>query len=533
MNILGIKPHYICLFGAALIGAVLLYIRHLSFSFVLGTTTFEHPYIEFTAALMLANFIWLGLIPVIKAWDRYYAPPHNRPENSAKPENITPNEVRPERIPSRKKSAYWLWGLIALGLIYRSLFIGSIPIYEDDWNRYLWDGASAMQGVNPYKYSPQEVLDQLAHDKLEAGQNIITDRDAERLLELSDDGYATLLHINNKPLTTIYPPAALSVFTVAAIAKRFSLDSLRITYLIIEFFTLILLVKALQLYGRAPLWALLYAFNPLLIYSAFNVAHMDIILPPFILLALITIKRTPFIAALALAGAAAVKVWPLILAPIFYRNHLNRPWVYIGCAALITLLSLLLFWPMLSQLRADSGLSAYSQQWQRSSFLFPAFTEILKPVFDNPDRIMRFTVAGLLTGLSLYFGFAHYFGFARWRQPQHRTTPQNFDSETYDKRLPYYLMVTTLALLFLSPTGYPWYVIWAIIFIPFAPYYGAALLCCLVPLYYVRFALGEQERYHIYTDWLVPIQFGLPLLILLGEYCWRKIKAIDLNLRND
>ena len=182
---------------------------------------------------------------------------------------------------------------------------------------------------------------------------------------------------------------------------------------------------------------------------------------------------------------------------------------------------------MLSQLRADSGLSAYSQQWQRSSFLFPAFTEILKPVFENSDRIMRFTVAGLLTGLSLYFGFAHYFGFARWRQPQHRTTPQNFDSETYDKRLPYYLMVTTLALLFLSPTGYPWYVIWAIIFIPFAPYYGAALLCCLVPLYYVRFALGEQERYHIYTDSLVPIQFGLPLLMLLGEYCWRKIKTIS------
>lgn len=397
---------------------------------------------------------------------------------------------------------------MGLGLGFRAIFFGSIPIYEDDWNRYLWDGASVVQGVSPYKYSPTEILGQVAHGQDNPAQKIITPEEGQKLEALSDEGYAILTRINNPHLTTIYPPSAQAAFALAALIKPLNIDALRAVFLGIEAVTMFLLIKALTLYGRSSLWVLLYAFNPLLIYSAFNVVHMDVILPPFMIAALILIKRRPYLAGLALAGAAAVKVWPLLLAPILYRDWVRQPMVYIRAAICVAIMSLMLFWPMMSELRSDSGLSAYSQNWQRSSFLFPVFTTFLDGIAANPGRIARLSIAAILTLLSLWFGFKHLL-----------PSQTSWSSEPSPNTIPRALMITTLTLLFLSPTGYPWYVIWVIMFMPFMPYYGAAMLCVLVPLYYVRFALGEQGRYEIYTDWLVPLQFGLPMLILLGEYC--------------
>lgn len=521
-----VKYTFVFLIGAALIGVALFYIRHLSFSFPLGTTTSDHPYIAFTATLMIANLIWAGLIYVVKKWVRS-EPPSDRAlplgnTHATSPLSAQSAQWRPQLWKPRLR--LWLWGLLGFSLALRAMFLGSVPIYEDDWNRYLWDGASIVQGVNPYKYSPDEILAQVADEQIIEEQKRISPEESEKLLALSDDGYAILNRINNSRLTTIYPPSAQVGFAVAAFIKPLDIDGLRLVFLAIEVLTLFLMIKALSLYGRSPLWVLIYAFNPLLIYSAFNVVHMDIMLPPFIMAALILVKRNPLWAALAIAGAAAVKVWPLILAPIFYRNWTHRPRIYIAAAALVSVTSLILFWPMLTQIRPDSGLSAYSQNWQRSSFLFPAILTMIESRFENAGQSLRLAVAAVLTAMSLILGFGHMLKRAQSRNlaPKNNAAgPRHFpDTDT----IPRALMVLTLALLFLSPTGYPWYVIWVIMFIPFVPFYGAAMLCVLVPLYYVRFALGEQGRYEVYQAWLVPLQFGIPILILLFEYCVAQLR---------
>jgi len=126
-------PPYI-LFGAALIGAALLFIRHLSARFYLGTTTVDHPYIIFTACLMAAGVIWTCLIPAFQKWID-------------------------GRLNSHPTSWETIGFCIALGLAFRAMFLGSTPIYEDDWNRYLWDGYVITQGESPYKYSPTEILE--------------------------------------------------------------------------------------------------------------------------------------------------------------------------------------------------------------------------------------------------------------------------------------------------------------------------------------------------------------------------------------
>lgn len=457
----------------ALIGAVFYCIHAMSPAFELGTTTHDHPYLLFTALLIGAGLIWTALIPILKAYIR-------------------------TRSPAQKTPA-WVWILLAASLGIRALNIGSTPIYEDDWNRYLWDGAVITQGINPYIYSPAEILDfkemPLTSNITAADRKSLSDLKA--LKALSAHNESSLERVNNPDLTTLYPPAAQSVFALSAAVKPFSLEILRGVFLMTEALTLFLLIKALTIFGRAPEWALLYALNPLIIYAGFNAVHMDILIPPFLLAALILIRRHPFWAGAALSGAAAVKLWPLILAPLYYRGWQKSPKIYVSSALLIGGLSALCLWPLIQAMGENSGLAAYSTSWNRSSFLFPIIENMIGIAAENPGQSARIFVAAALTSLSLYFGFIH--------------------KTDIHSKMPQLIFVMTLALFFLSPAGFPWYAIWFLPFLAFLPSYGVALLTVTLPLYYLRFALGEQSRYDIYTDILTPLQFGLPLLICIIE----------------
>ena len=459
-------PPYI-LFGAVLIGAALFFIRHLSAAFYLGTTTIDHPYILFTALLMFAGLIWACLIPAFQKWTDHR---------------------------SQSQSSWHMIGLlIALGLAFRAMFFGSTPIYEDDWNRYLWDGLVITQGESPYRFSPTEILENK------------TPETTQKFKDISDANNEFLRKINNQQLTTIYPPVTQAVFTLAAIIKPLSLDALRFMFLISEAIAMFLMVKALSLYGRSPLWLGLYALNPLLIFSAFNAAHMDILLAPALIGTVIAMRRHPFIAATTLAIAAAIKIWPLILAPIIFRPWRHNLKVYISCAFVVAILSLIMLWPMISTLGRDSGLAVYSTDWQRSSFLFPLLEKGLSLLTSDPGPVARITIAATLVTLSLWRGLITPIGDLHNRPAE--------------------LMLLTLALYLLSPTGYPWYLIWVLLFIPFKPLYGVAALCMMTPLYYVRFGLGEAGLYSIYTNWLTPLQFSLPMIVLLFEFLRRNRHA--------
>ncbi|MCP5063626.1 MAG: hypothetical protein GY936_14360 [Ignavibacteriae bacterium] len=54
---------------------------------------------------------------------------------------------RRKRETSIKVLAY----IFGIGLVARILLVPTVPILEDDFNRYLWDGAVTANGFNPYK----------------------------------------------------------------------------------------------------------------------------------------------------------------------------------------------------------------------------------------------------------------------------------------------------------------------------------------------------------------------------------------------
>jgi hypothetical protein len=164
--------------------------------------------------------------------------------------------------------------VILLGLVARMIMFISTPILEDDYYRYLWDGGVLANGFNPYRYSPQDILDEKVPDI------------PDELRRLADDAVPVLQRINYPRLRTIYPPVAESAFAVAHIIRPWSMTAWRAVLLTFDLGTLYLLFKILRRSNLPLIGLVIYWWNPLLIKEIYNSGHMDVVIFPFILGAL-------------------------------------------------------------------------------------------------------------------------------------------------------------------------------------------------------------------------------------------------------
>lgn len=394
-------------------------------------------------------------------------------------------------VPTRR-----LIGLIFLvGLAARALMFFSTPVLEDDWHRYLWDGAVVANGGDPYEFAPAQAT---PLTRLGEPLDWSDDPDLLRLQELTEEDFEIYWRINYPYLKTIYPPIAEAAFALGHILSPFRLNGWRAVLFVLDLGTFALLVFTLGLYGRSPLWAGLYWWNPVVTLEVFNAGHMDGLIVPFLVgvLALAKLGRLR-LAVVTLAGAAAVKLWPALLAPALVRKWMFRPLPLIGFAALFIAATLILLWPQLQYVFTDpdQGLVAYSETWRRHAFLFSALAEGPFRELQEPDRFTRNVSALLIVSGSLLLAW--------------RSSPSTRDA------LPDTMLLTTALLLLLSPTGYPWYQVWLAGLIPFAPRYGALALMVSAPLYYTRFLYGDADPFYQWC--IVPIAFGIPLLLFAVE----------------
>lgn len=241
--------------------------------------------------------------------------------------------------------------------------------------------------------------------------------------------------------------------------------------------------------------------------TTFNAAHMDILLVPFIIGTILLISRDKLrLASIPLAAAAAIKFWPIILAPIIFRKIRYNLKELIIVSAIFTISVTVLFWPMLTTIDpSNSGLSVYANTWQRNAFLFHRLENFLDGLTYDPGLIARIIIAIVSLAVIARFTFA---------------------KETRLETLPRHLFYTIIVFYFLSPTGYPWYATWVFMLLPFVPSYGAAAMTLTLPLYYSRYYFEAINQSAIFNNILVPIEFSIPILILAFEFTVkRKMKA--------
>lgn len=374
-----------------------------------------------------------------------------------------------------------VWLIVLCGLVARLTLFGSQPILENDYQRYLWDGGVTAQGSNPYEFSPASVL---------------RDSTSGALAPMLENGAGTLERIGHKHLTSIYPPVAQATFAMAHFIAPWNLDAWRLVLLAGDLATLILLLRLLDIAGRSRLWVSLYWLNPLVLKEAFNSAHMEPILLPFVLGSLILAwQRRSTLAAAALALAAGIKVWPLIIAPVVLRIFETES-VSQKIARLILPVTLLCtgaalsIMPMvLTGLGESSGLIAYAESWKTNSALYPALETLMAAALHAPDSgtnaaaISTRTLIGALVVLAALA--------AAWRP--WRTL--------HELLVCISIVVATLVLL--SPAQYPWYALWFAPLFVFHPSPAFRTLMVTVSLYYTSFYFAAHDRHEIFTGYVV------------------------------
>jgi len=210
----------------------------------------------------------------------------------------------------KKSSMSWQW-VLAFGLLFRLLMVFSNPIQEDDFYRYLWDGAVLAEGVNPYKFSPSEIQEvgdssryvealsalELADDKgnspFSQEPKILVD-DMKKLRNLGNDlrigelfydkqwqgvrDIPVLDRVNFPAVPSVYPPVSQLFFMTSAWIKPGSLYVLRCLFVLVECLTMYLIVRTLMVLKRDPALVFWYAWNPLVIKELINSPHLDVLM---------------------------------------------------------------------------------------------------------------------------------------------------------------------------------------------------------------------------------------------------------------
>ena len=193
-------------------------------------------------------------------------------------------------------------------------------------------------------------------------------------LPLASEAGVVLERVNHPQLRTIYPAVAQAAFALAHVIAPYELWAWKLICLVGDTAALGVLLLLLGAMGRSPLWALLFWWNPLILKEHANSAHMEALLVPLVLAAVWhAAKARPMVATLGLGLAAGIKVWPVLLAPLIWRQLWGRWWQIAGCA--VGLAAMLSVWAapvLVAGLDETSGFVAYVDRWQTNSALFPA-----------------------------------------------------------------------------------------------------------------------------------------------------------------
>ena len=231
--------------------------------------------------------------------------------------------------------------IVLVGVLARVIVLVHVPLLSTDLFRYVWDGRVQAAGINPYQYLPADPA----------------------LLSLRDPGpdtrpgavYSNINRADTAP--TIYPPFAQFLF--AAIGRvASSIWTVKATMMAFDLATLAVLFQLLRAAARPAVWALAWAWNPLVIWEFANEGHIDAAACAFVALALLMAARGwRGRAGAALAAAALFKLLPIVLFPALWRR-----WDLRGPLVALAMIAAAYAWYAGVGLRVFGYLGGYTQE---------------------------------------------------------------------------------------------------------------------------------------------------------------------------
>ncbi|WP_300675341.1 hypothetical protein [Desulfoluna sp.] len=241
--------------------------------------------------------------------------------------------------------------LVAVALLVRLPFVFASPLLSDDIHRYLFDGRVQQAGESPYAFSPK------AYPTTDP---IVSDLAAK---------------VNHPGLVTLYPPGAQLFFRLAAPFGLIGMKGLLVTADMVGVGLLLFFLTRQGLPGSR---AVLYAWNPLVIWEIAWSGHIDALALPFLLGAGMwatgTGRRQVALAGGLFALAFWVKLMPVIFIPFFLFAARRRVGWFVAGGAVASMFLVVPYLPHSGN--AFKTLWLYGSTWEFSGFLFCLFRDL-------------------------------------------------------------------------------------------------------------------------------------------------------------
>jgi hypothetical protein len=348
--------------------------------------------------------------------------------------------------------------VLGVAIILRAIFLLTDPVLSDDVFRYVWDGRVQHAGINPYVYAP----------------------DDPNLAPLRDKLPEIYSGINNKDIPTIYPPLMELLF-YAATAVSSSLLWIKAFFTLFDLALIFALARLLAALGLSPLRALVYAWSPLSIVEIAGSGHNDVAAVFFLVAALWAFERRRELGSIALTTASGLaKLAGFALLPFFWRFVKPRAFWAIPLATAISVLPYASAGGL-----AFRGLSEYALRWRGNDSLFHVLFLLTGSL---PSA--KLVVAAILAALTLVLF---------WR----KTPPL---------RASFWLLG---AILILTPTMHPWYLLWVAPLLAVFPHPAWLFLEASVALSYHAAYLATAGEPWEELPWIKLLEYG-PFFLLVG-----------------
>lgn len=359
--------------------------------------------------------------------------------------------------------------LLGLALLCRLALLPHPP--SDDVNRYLWEGRLVAEGINPYQFAPNDP--------------------ALSALAAADPFHAA---VNQPDVPAAYPPLSLLLFAGTG-RIAYGMGAMKLLILVFDMACVWLILRLLRHRALPERWAVLYAFNPVILYAFAGQAHLDAIQNAFLLAALVLFDRRRFGGMFLFLGLAVQSKYVAVLAlPFLLRreNLRHLPFFLLGLLAPVAALLAVGIVPSLE------GLSRFGAEF---AFNGPVHAPLRFLVFDGDmDPARRVCQALLLIALA-----AGLWAFHPQRAPRHRDDPVSG------------VCFAMGALILLSPTVHFWYLSWVLIFLPLRPAASWTVASLTAGAYFVAVGISHETG-----RWDLPaaaqlVEWLPPGLFLLGE----------------
>ncbi len=378
-----------------------------------------------------------------------------------------------------------LAAILVAGLMLRVLWVGAGGPLEDDFQRYLWDGALVANGFDPYRWSPRAVM---------AGEGV-----SAGVLALRDRAPGVLAAINHPDLTTIYPGFAQVMFAAASVVAPFSIDGLRAVFLVAELATCALLIGLLDRLGRSRLLVALYWCNPLVAFTMVGQAHMDALLPPLLLGAVLAVELGAAALGVGLLGlAVGVKVWPLLVFALLVRRWFDQPVKLAGLALVFAAVVGAVMLPLaVASAQATSGLASYAQGAHNNNGVYAWSSYGLYLAFGESavaQRALRIAVALFAASMVAWVSLRRVVSL-----------------DDMVRRM----LICCALVFYCAPAQFPWYAVWFLPWAVLVPSVPLVFAAATLPAYFAFFPLWNTGRG---ADFLYAVAFvhAVPVWVWLA-----------------